>query len=84
MAARPTLDFDRCRLVQQGNYDGESGSAGLGGTGVRGGAEVGGIRNAEYGEVSPERANSRNGYRTRAGTIDLAVSKPRQGSYSPE
>ncbi|MCK9900131.1 hypothetical protein CC117_12495 [Parafrankia colletiae] len=29
------------------------------------GAEVDGIRNAEYGEISPERVNRRNGYRTR-------------------
>lgn len=53
------------------------------------GAEVDGIRNAEYGEISPGRMNRRNGYRarewdTRAGTIDLAVPKPRQGSCFPE
>jgi putative transposase len=44
---------------------------------------------AEYGERSPERTNRRNGYRsrewdTRAGTIELAVPKLRQGSYFPE
>ena len=44
---------------------------------------------AGYGERSEERSNSRNGYRerrwdTRAGTIDLAVPKLRQGSYYPE
>jgi transposase-like protein len=45
--------------------------------------------NAGYGEVTPERVNSRNGYRlrewdTRAGTIELAVPKLRQGTYYPE
>ena len=45
--------------------------------------------NAGYGEVSPERVNSRNGYRlrewdTRAGTIELAIPKLRAGSYYPE
>jgi putative transposase len=44
--------------------------------------------NAGYGEVTPERVNSRNGYRrrewdTRAGTIELAVPKLRQGAYFP-
>ena len=43
---------------------------------------------AGYGEVTPERVNSRNGYRrrerdTRAGTIELAIPKLRQGSYFP-
>src|SRR5690348_17875025 len=52
-------------------------------------AEVEGICGAGYGEVSPGRVNSRNGYRrrewdTRAGTIELAVPKLRQGSYYPE
>jgi putative transposase len=45
--------------------------------------------NAGYGEVSPDRVNSRNGYRlrewdTRAGTVELAIPKLRQGSYYPE
>lgn len=46
--------------------------------------------NAAYGERTEERANSRNGYRTRrwdtrVGTIDdLAVPKLRRGVYSPE
>ena len=45
--------------------------------------------NAGYGEVTPERVNSRNGYRlrewdTRAGTIELAIPKLRQGTYYPE
>src|SRR4051794_25274349 len=44
---------------------------------------------AEYGTVSAERTNQRNGYRhrdfdTRAGTLDVAVPKLRQGSYFPE
>src|SRR6202046_5032155 len=52
-------------------------------------AEVEGICGAGYGEVTPDRVNSRNGYRrrewdTRAGTIELAVAKLRQGSYYPE
>jgi transposase-like protein len=47
------------------------------------------VCNAEYGVASPERVNSRNGYRhreldTRAGTIDVAIPKLRQGSYFPE
>jgi putative transposase len=44
---------------------------------------------AGYGEVSDTRVNSRNGYRrrewdTRAGTVELAIPKLRQGSYYPE
>lgn len=44
---------------------------------------------AGYGEVSRERVNSRNGYRmrewdTRAGTVELAIPRLRQGSYYPE
>jgi putative transposase len=51
-------------------------------------AEVETICNAGYGEVSPERMNSRNGYRarewdTRAGTVELAIPKLRHGSYFP-
>jgi len=43
---------------------------------------------AGYGEVSPDRVNSRNGYRrrewdARTGTIELAIPKLRQGSYFP-
>jgi putative transposase len=43
---------------------------------------------AEYGERTPERSNSRNGYRerlweTRAGAIDLRIPKLRRGSYFP-
>lgn len=42
-----------------------------------------------YGSVSVDRTNRRNGYRhrdfdTRAGTLDVAIPKLRQGSYSPE
>ena len=44
---------------------------------------------AEYGTRTPERVNSRNGYRTRAwdtraGTIQLAIPKVREGSYFPD
>ena len=44
--------------------------------------------NAGYGEVTPDRVNSRNGYRrrewdTRAGTVELAIPKLRHGSYFP-
>jgi transposase-like protein len=43
---------------------------------------------AGYGEVSPDRVNSRNRYRrrewdTRAGTVELAIPKLRAGSYFP-
>ena len=52
------------------------------------GAEVEAICNAGYGEITPERTNSRNGYRardfdTRVGTIELAIPKLRAGSYHP-
>ncbi len=52
-------------------------------------AEADVVCGAEYGTSSPERVNRRNGYRhrdfdTRAGTIDVAVPKLRQGSYFPE
>jgi transposase-like protein len=44
---------------------------------------------AEFGTRSPERTNRRNGYRsrewdTRAGTIELAIPKLREGSYFPD
>ena len=44
---------------------------------------------AEYGTRSPERVNRRNGYRhrdldTRAGTIDVAIPKLREGTYFPD
>jgi putative transposase len=43
---------------------------------------------AGYAERSPDRANSRNGYRerlweTRAGSVDLKIPKLRKGSYFP-
>src|SRR2546429_1794873 len=52
-------------------------------------ADVEAICDAAYGERTPERTNSRNGYRerewdTRAGTIELAVPKLRRGSYFPD
>lgn len=53
------------------------------------GAEADALCGAGYGERSPERVNSRNGYRarefdTRVGTIDLAIPKLREGSYYPD
>ena len=44
---------------------------------------------AEFGTRSPDRTNRRNGYRprewdTRAGTIELAIPKLREGSYFPD
>jgi transposase-like protein len=52
-------------------------------------AEADAICGAPYGQPSPDRGNVRNGYRhrdfdTRAGSIDVAVPKLRQGSYFPE
>ncbi|WP_396992216.1 IS256 family transposase [Nonomuraea phyllanthi] len=52
-------------------------------------AEVEQLCGAGYGEVSSERVNTRNGYRarpwdTRAGSIELAVPRLRQGSYFPD
>lgn len=51
-------------------------------------ADVASICQAEAGERSPLRENSRNGYRerefeTRMGTVDLKIPKLRQGSYFP-
>jgi len=51
--------------------------------------DVQGRCGAGYDEKSPERVNSRNGYRertweTRAGTVELKVPKLRTGSYFPE
>ena len=53
------------------------------------GAEADALCGAGYGERSPERVNSRNGYRarefdTRVGTIELAIPKLREGSYYPD
>ena len=52
-------------------------------------AQADSVCGATYGTSSPERTNQRNGYRrrdfdTRAGTLDLAIPKLRQGSYFPE
>ena len=52
-------------------------------------AEADALCGAPYGERSPDRVNTRNGYRarpfdTRAGTIELAVPKLRAGSYFPD
>ncbi|MFB9472222.1 transposase, partial [Nonomuraea salmonea] len=52
-------------------------------------AEADSLCGAAYGRRSDERTNSRNGYRlrewdTRAGTIELAIPKLRQGSYYPD
>lgn len=53
------------------------------------GAEADALCGAGYGERSGERTNHRNGYRhrdfdTRAGTLDIAIPKLRQGSYFPD
>jgi putative transposase len=52
-------------------------------------AEADAVCGAEYGAVSPERINRRNGYRhrdfdTRAGSVDVAIPKLREGTYFPE
>jgi putative transposase len=52
-------------------------------------AEASAMCGAGFGERSDERVNSRNGYRdrdwdTRAGTVELAIPKLRQGSYFPD
>jgi putative transposase len=53
------------------------------------GAEAEAVCGAGYGERSSERVNTRNGYRrrewdTRAGSIELAIPKLRQGTYFPD
>lgn len=53
------------------------------------GAEADAICGAPYGARSEERVNSRNGYRprewdTRAGTMEVAIPKLRNGSYFPD
>ncbi len=50
--------------------------------------EVAGMTGAAHGELSPDRLMRRNGYRdrdwqTRAGTVELRISKLRRRSYSP-
>jgi putative transposase len=52
-------------------------------------AEADSVCGAEYGATSPDRVNRRNGYRhrdfdTRAGSVDVAIPKLRQGSYFPD
>ena len=52
-------------------------------------AEADAVCGAGYGESSPQRVNTRNGYRhrdfdTRAGTLDVAIPKLRAGSYFPD
>ena len=52
-------------------------------------ADADAVCGAGYGQRSAERSNTRNGYRhrgwdTRAGSIDLAVPKLREGGYFPE
>jgi putative transposase len=52
-------------------------------------AEADAVCGAGYGESSPQRVNTRNGYRrrdfdTRAGTLDVAIPKLRSGSYFPD
>src|SRR4051795_3014779 len=52
-------------------------------------AEADVLCGAEYGASSPERTNSRNGYRrrefdTRTGTLEVAIPKLRTGSYFPD
>ena len=52
-------------------------------------AEADAVCGAPYGESAPERTNVRNGYRhrdfdTRAGTLDVAIPKLRNGSYFPD
>ena len=52
-------------------------------------AEADAVCGAEYGTSSPDRVNTRNGYRhrdfdTRAGTLDVAIPKLRSGSYFPD
>src|SRR4051795_6178180 len=53
------------------------------------GAEADAICGAPYGTRSPDRVNTRNGYRarewdTRAGTIEVGIPKLREGSYFPD
>ncbi|WP_024795370.1 IS256 family transposase [Tomitella biformata] len=52
-------------------------------------AEADSVCGAAYGSRSDERTNRRNGYRhrdldTRAGTLDVAIPKLREGSYFPD
>ena len=52
-------------------------------------AQADSVCGAEYGTRIPDRTNSRNGYRhrdldTRAGTMDVAVPKLREGTFFPD
>jgi transposase-like protein len=52
-------------------------------------AEADAVCGAGYGQRSPDRTNVRNGYRqrefdTRAGTLEVAIPKLREGSYFPD
>jgi putative transposase len=52
-------------------------------------AEADAVCGAPYGTSSPDRVNTRNGYRprdfdTRAGTVELAIPKLREGTYFPD
>jgi hypothetical protein len=52
-------------------------------------AQADSVCGAEYGTISADRMNRRNGYRsrefdTRAGTLELAIPKLRTGSYFPD
>jgi putative transposase len=52
-------------------------------------AEADAVCGAPYGETSADRVNVRNGYRvrefdTRAGTLEVAIPKLREGSYFPD
>jgi putative transposase len=52
-------------------------------------AQADAVCGAEYGTVSADRVNQRNGYRhreldTRAGTLDVAIPKLREGTYFPD
>jgi transposase-like protein len=52
-------------------------------------AQADAVCGAEYGTVSEDRVNRRNGYRardwdTRVGTIELAIPKLREGAYFPD
>jgi putative transposase len=52
-------------------------------------ADADAVCGANYGQRSPDRSNTRNGYRhrgwdTRAGSIDLAIPKLREGTYFPD
>ena len=52
-------------------------------------AEADAVCGAPYGMPGPDRVNVRNGYRhrdfdTRAGTLDVAIPKLREGSYFPD